>query len=45
MRDPLEMVTASLMQNMLQIRKKNTYSMTKILFGNVGKKCWGGSRR
>ena len=28
MREPLEMVTASLMQNMVQIRKKNIYFVT-----------------
>ena len=32
MREPLEMVTTSLMQNMVQIRKKNTYFVTKLLF-------------
>ena len=36
MRAQLEMVTASLMQNMVQIRKNNTYFVTKLLF----KKCW-----
>ena len=33
MREPLEMVTASLMQNMVQIHKKNIYFATKIIFG------------
>ena len=37
MREASEMVAASFMQNMVQIRKKNTYSVTKIFVGNVGK--------
>ena len=38
MREPLEMVTASLMQNMVQIRTKNKYFVTKsyfLIFGKV----------
>ena len=37
MREPLEMFTASLMQNMVQIRKKNMYFATKLLFGILEK--------
>ena len=32
MREPSEMVTASRMQNMVEIRKKNTYFVTILLF-------------
>ena len=32
MREPLEMVTASRMQNMVQIRKENIYSVTISFF-------------
>ena len=32
MREPLEMFTASLIQNMVQIRKENICSMIKLLF-------------
>ena len=44
MREPLEMVTAPPMQNMVQIHKKNNYFVTKLLFGNVGKIFWGSRR-
>ena len=37
MREPLEMVTSSLMQNMMQIRKKNIYFLTKLLLKKFGK--------
>ena len=37
MREPLEIVTASLMQDMLQIRQSNIYLMTKLLFKNLKK--------
>ena len=40
MREELEMVTASLMQNMVQIRKSYTYFVTKILFVDF-EKDWG----
>ena len=32
MREPLEIVTVSLMQDMVQSRKKNIYFVTKLLF-------------
>ena len=32
MREPLEMITVSRMQNMVEIRKKNTCFVTKSLF-------------
>ena len=32
MREPLEMVTASRMQNMVEIRKKNTYFVSILRF-------------
>ena len=35
------MVTASLMQNMVQIRKKNTYFVIKLLWGELGKSSFG----
>jgi hypothetical protein len=35
MREPSEMITVSRMQNMVEIRKKNTYFVTKSLFENV----------
>ena len=41
MREPLEMVTASLMQNMVQIRKKNIHFVTKLCFRNFGKSYFG----
>ena len=41
MREPLEIVTASLMQNMAQIRKTNTYFVTKRFFCNFGKSSLG----
>ena len=41
MREPLEMVTASLMQNMVQIRKENIYFVTKLLFESFGKRYLG----
>ena len=41
MREPLEMHTASRMQNMLEIRTKNTYFVTILLFGNFGKSSFG----
>ena len=41
MREPLEMLRASLMQNMVQIRKKNTYFVTKLLFINFGNSSLG----
>ena len=37
MREPLEMVTVSLMQYMVRIDKKKTYFVTKLLFGMFGK--------
>ena len=40
-REPLEMVTASLMQNMEQIRKKNTYLVTKLFLKVFGKSSVG----
>ena len=40
MREPLEMVTASLMQNMVPILKKNMYFVTKT-FSNLGKSYFG----
>jgi len=33
MREPLEMITVLRMQNMVEIRKKNTYFVTESLFG------------
>ena len=36
MREPLVMVTASLMQNMMQIYKKDAYFVTKLFWGNFG---------
>ena len=36
MREPLEKVTASLMQNLMQIRKKNTYIVINSLFQFFG---------
>ena len=41
MREPLEAVTASLMQNMVQIRKKNNYFMAILLFVILGKSSFG----
>ena len=41
MREPWEMVTASRMQNMVQIRKKNSYFVTKLLFLKIGKSYFG----
>ena len=41
MREPMEMVTASLMQNMVPICKKNNYFVTKLLFDFWGKVLWG----
>ena len=35
MREPLEMITDSRMQNMVEIREKNTYFVTILLFQNV----------
>ena len=43
--EPLEMFTASLMENMLQIRKNNDYFVTKVLFWNFWEKVVWGSRR
>ena len=43
-REPLEMVTASLMQNMVQIRKKNSYFVT-ILFFLILRKSYFGALR
>ena len=34
-------VTASLMQNMVQIRKENTYFVTKLFLGNFGRSSFG----
>ena len=34
MREPWEIYTASRMQNMMQIREKNFYFVTKIIFRN-----------
>ena len=39
--EPLEIFTALLMQTMVQIRKKNTYFVTRLLFWNVGKSSFG----
>ena len=41
MREPLEMVTASRMQNMVEIRKKNTCFVAILLFRNVWKSSFG----
>jgi len=41
MREPLEMVRASLMQNMVQIRKKNTCFATNLFLKHFGKKSLG----
>ena len=41
MREPLEMVTASLMQNMVHICKKNMYFVAKLLFRMFGKSYFG----
>ena len=41
MREPLEMITASRMQNIVQIRKKSTYFVTKLFFGSFGKSSFG----
>ena len=41
MREPLEMVTASLMQNIVQIRKKNTYFATKPFLLKFGESSFG----
>ena len=41
MREALEMVTASRMQNMVQVRKKNVYFMTKILLELYEKSSFG----
>jgi hypothetical protein len=45
MRGPLEMVTASRMQNMVEIREKNNYFVTKLFLGIFWKKLFWGSRR
>ena len=37
MRETLEMVTVSLLQNMVQFRKKNIYFATKLFFEILGK--------
>ena len=44
MQEPLEMVTASLMQNMVQIRKKNKYFVI-IFYCFILEKFFLGSRR
>ena len=41
MREPLEMVAASLVQNMVQICKNNSYFMTKLLLDLFEKVLWG----
>ena len=41
MRGPSGMVTASLMQNMVQIPDKNTYFVTKTFFESLEKVLWG----
>ena len=41
MLEPLGMYTASCMQSMVQIRKKNTYFVTNLLFGLFWKSCFG----
>ena len=41
MREPLEMVAASLTQNRMRNRKKNAYFMTKLIFEIVEKVLWG----
>ena len=41
MREPLEMVTASLMEYIVQIRKKNIYFVTKLFFQSFGKSSFG----
>ena len=37
MREPLKMFTASLMQNMVQIRKKNAYFVIELFYEIFGK--------
>ena len=37
MREPLRMITATLMQDMVQISKKNAYLETHFVFLNFGK--------
>ena len=41
MREPLEMVAASLMQDMVQIRKENTYFVTNLIFRNSRESSFG----
>ena len=41
MRETLEMATASHMQNMVEIHKKNIYFMTKIFFEVLSASRWG----
>ena len=41
MREQLEIVTASRMQNMVEIRKNNIYFVTILLFLNFGKSSFG----
>jgi hypothetical protein len=41
MREPLEMVTASRMQNMVEIHKKNICFVTKLFFEIFEKFFWG----
>ena len=41
MREPLEMITVLRMQNMVEIRKKNTCFVTKSLFGKKLKSSFG----
>ena len=44
MREPSEMITVSRMQNMVEIRKKNTYFVTKSFFKKNKKFFWGSRR-
>jgi hypothetical protein len=41
MREPSEMITVSRMQNMVDIRKKNTCFVTILLFQFLGKSSFG----
>ena len=41
MREPLEMVIASLVQNMVQIRNENTYFVTNFFFELLEKVLFG----
>ena len=41
MREPLAIVTASIMQNIVQILNKDTYFVTKVFSGNFEKSSFG----